>query len=185
MRRPSGLVLGALAWVVVVVAVSVVTWVVIARAGQDVAQVATAPRVSPTSGSTPGPGPSRTARTTTGTPTTATRTATGAPTTATRTATGAPTTATRTTTSAPGTSSTPTASPPPRSVAGFTTGGGTVRAECVDGAPRVRSVTPKDGFSFEISRDESLEVTFRGGPGTEDEEIKVRCENGIPTRSSG
>ncbi len=165
MRRLPGLLVGGLVWVAVVAVVALVTWLVISRAGEEVAQVATPPRVATNAASRTG-GPTNPAGGT------GTRSPVQDRTSATTPAAGTP-------------RSTPPTPPSAPSMAGFTVTGGTVSATCVDGRPQVRSVTPRNGYSFEISRDETLEVTFHGGGNLEDDEVRVRCENGVPRLLSG
>ena len=173
--RPP-LVVMLLAWLLVVTAVGVVTYVVVGSAGRDVGQASAAATVAPlppagsipTSTIRPTPSASAVPR--------PTRSATPAP------------TASRTTAPVPAaTRSSPPVvrtTPPPSSTAvtrSFTTRGGTVVATCTGSTLRLDSITPRDGWRVENDAEHGvLEVKFKAAEA--EIEVTLRCVGGVPTQ---
>ncbi|HET7761434.1 MAG TPA: hypothetical protein VFL46_03670 [Phycicoccus sp.] len=176
--RPP-LVVMLLAWLLVVTAVGVVTYLVVGSAGRGVGQASAAATVAPL----PPAGPDPTASPGPTTPASAvprpTRSATPAPTVS-RTTAPAP---------APTRSSPPvvrTAPPPaPTTVTrSFTTQGGTVVATCTGSTVRRDSITPRDGWRVEDDTEHgTLEVKFKAAEA--EVELTLRCVGGVPTRVDG
>ena len=164
-RRP--LLVMALGWLAVVVAVGAITFVVVDRAGRGVGQASAARTLVPTAATLP-PTP-------TPTPTTP---STSSP--ATSPSTPVPTQAPSRPVIKPSVS--PTVRQAEVRTASFTTDGGTVVAECAGTELRLVSITPRDGWRFEQESEHGgLEVKFKADE--REVEILVVCRRGVPVRA--
>ena len=164
-------VLAAIAWVVVVIAGSALTWVAIDRAGQQVtgdpASAETEPAVVGTVGSSPTP--TRTHRPS-GRPSSSTLTDPGA--------TSAPTQHTTTPTTAPSSNGTGSAVTQTRTWSGEA---GSVTVSCTGRTVRLKGAAAFDGWHVETGDSDSgddIEVKFERN----ESEVKVRatCVGGVP-----
>jgi hypothetical protein len=180
-------VLAATTWVAVVIAGSLLTWLAIDRAGQQVtgsAAATQAPVVGtvgppPVSSPPPATGPSRSAGSSSG------PAAGGAATTRPSPTPGAPTPgqtpSALTTTKRPGTSTTQAPAPGPRTEIRTWSGTpGFVTVSCTGALAVRKGASPSDGWSFEAgdASGDSVEVTFRNG-GTE-VQVHATCVGGVP-----
>ncbi len=210
MTRRSWTVAG-LAWLAVVVVVSVVTWTVINAAGRDVLGTTSAgdalpspstPSAAPSTTPSSGPGgasprPRATRPATAGGVGSSAGAATaspagtpsGRPTPAVRDEGGADDSATTQHSSTGGSGSTP--PPDPQPVAQTRTwrgAAGTVVARCDGDTISLQSATPADGWGVDVGSrgPEEVEVEFSTGDGSSEQQTKVRaeCSGGAPRFSS-
>ena len=162
-RRP--LLVMALGWLSVVVAVAAITFVVVDRAGRGVGRASAAGTValvestaqSSTSAAPPSPTPSETES--------------EAP----------PKSEKPSSTRAPSRTSQPRQATPAPRTASFTNEGGTVVASCRGSEISLDSIRPRDGWRFEKEVEHGgLEVVFKAGE--REVEILLVCVRGVPTQ---
>jgi len=166
-------VLSVIAWVVVVIAGSALTWVAISRAGgqvtADPSAEVTQPAVIGTVG--PAPMPTRTPRHPRSThPTSTTSETTSGPSTPPPTRTASP---------IPTPSRTP--STAPQTVTRTWSGqAGSVTVACTGATARFRSASPSNGWSFERSDDSGSEVEVTFQRDQTEVQVKASCVGGVP-----